>query len=79
MKFDFDFYGQTIQDIVISSSGAILTGNKDDEIDLPNHIAPFLSNLPPSENDEVIYTNDGKNANVPSLPHTWLLIWHKIK
>ena len=75
MKFDFDFYGQTIQDIVISSSGAILTGNKDDEIDLPNHIAPFLSNLPPSEEDEVIYTNDGKNAHLPSPTYIFVKAW----
>ena len=65
LNFDFDFYGQTIREIIISSSGAILTGNKDAEIDLPNHIAPFLSFLPPSEDDEIIYTNDGKIFILP--------------
>ena len=63
MKFDFDFFGQTIHDIIITSSGAILTGDKDAEIDLPNHIAPFLSSLPPSEYDEVIYINEGNSIS----------------
>ena len=59
LKFDFDFYGQTLNEITIASNGALLTGSKSAEIDLPNHIAPFLSNLPPSEDDSIIYTNDG--------------------
>ena len=53
------FYGQTLNEITIASNGALLTGSKSAEIDLPNHIAPFLSNLPPSEDDSIIYTNDG--------------------
>ena len=59
LKFDFDFYGQTLNEITIASNGALLTGSKSAEIDLPNHIAPFLTNLPPSEDDRIIYTNDG--------------------
>ena len=65
MKFDFDFYGQTIREITIASNGALLTGSNTDEIDLPNHIAPFLSNLPPSEDDSIVYTNDGMIKYIP--------------
>ena len=61
MRFDFDFYGQALEEIVITSAGAILTGNKDDVIHMPNHIAPFLSNLPPSDRDEVTYINEGES------------------
>ena len=73
LKFDFDFYGQTLNEITIASNGALLTGSKSAEIDLPNHIAPFLSNLPPSEDDRIIYTNDGMKYFVfkISLHYYW--------
>lgn len=49
------FFGRYISNAVLTTAGGLLTASMNDSMDLPNFIAPFLTPIPPSDRDTVIF------------------------
>ena len=72
LSFALPFFGQSLKQVLLSSAGGILTSldediwSEDASMEMPNHIAPFLTNMPPDQwNDEVYYRDDeGEIENI---------------
>ena len=54
----------------ITSAGGLLTSaadnnqNWDNHLELPNHIAPLMSTLPPMQKEDLVYYSDKKDVFV---------------
>ena len=54
------FYGRYINNVILTTGGGLLTGSINDastELQIPSYIAPFLTGMPPSDRDTVIFND----------------------
>ena len=64
VSFPVRLFGQSLTQVLITSAGGILTSgldnnkNSNSHIELPNHIAPFLTNFPPNAKEDIVYYSD---------------------
>jgi hypothetical protein len=66
LSFSFPFFGTDVDSVTIVSAGVVLIGSPmhddedEDEMQVPSHIAPFLTSLPREPRDTVEYKDAGK-------------------
>jgi hypothetical protein len=60
LPFKFPFYGRTVTTLSVSTSGALLLGDRRNALQLPSHIAVLFSMLPPGE--EPVLVDLGKRT-----------------
>ncbi len=78
LSFSFPFYGRRVRRVVVSSAGGVILSadvGADGHVEheepqmVPSHAAPFMSSLPPGD-DEVLYYDFGENL---CTVHTFFL------
>ncbi len=62
LSFPFPLFGGVVRNLTVTTAGALITGNSEDKLRLPSHIAPFLTNIPLSENDKTVFYDTGINT-----------------
>ncbi len=58
LPFELPFFGRTVKTLTVSTSGALLLGDRRNALQLPSHIAVLFSMLPPGE--EPVLVNLGR-------------------
>ena len=52
------FYGRYINNVILTTGGGLLTGNINDSLlQIPSYIAPFLTAMPASDRDTLIFND----------------------
>ena len=54
----FPFYGRYVREIVLTTAGGMLIKQNESTLLVPSYISPFMTALPPSDEDEVLFYDE---------------------